>query len=82
MTRRSFLARLMGALAATPCFITAGESMAALPVRAAAAGAIIAEELDVTESAASFPIFWDEEIVRGILAVPLLDILVADESGL
>ncbi len=89
MDRRSFL----GWLAAIPALL----GVAALPEANAGPEALAAEtapaallvfdeahaEFGVTAAEETiFPFFWDAEVVSGILAVPLLDALIAEESVL
>lgn len=78
MKRRSFLQAVAGlVLAALAPFVPprpaapllVADEMAGLPLVVFETGAV---------GGAYFPFFWDSDLVSGVLAMPLLDILVAD----
>jgi hypothetical protein len=82
MKRRQFMRRAAGAVvavASAPLLLEA----AAEPVIATLSEAPV-YTLGTASSAAvaTFPFFWSPEIMEGVLSVPLLDTLMAEEFGI
>lgn len=77
MKRRSFLQAVAGLVlsAALPVLPRRAEPLSVIVDEEAALPIPHFETGAVAES--FFPFFWDAEVVSGLLAVPLLDILVA-----